>query len=314
MAVVTRRTGLRADVIRAWERRHHAVQPRRSEGNRRLYSDDDIRRLSLLRRAVDAGWQISHVAHLRNAEIEGLIGEKAEKPLPPPPVTSNPARIDHHLERCLALTAELDGEMLARQLETASVELSRVDLLDRLLVPMMKRIGQGCSDGSLRTAHEHLASVVMRSFLDGMRGAYPANDSDPGIIVTTPVFQHHELAALLVAATARSEGWRTTYLGPNLPAEEIAAAVRQRRASILALSITFPADDPQLGDELKRIGRLLDGEAKLIVGGRSARGYSAALNEIGAVRLNNLAELRRYLNEIRVHSQPSSGAGATRIR
>ena len=69
MAVVTRRTGLRADVIRAWERRHRAVQPRSSSGNRRLYTDDDIRRLGLIRRTVEAGWQIGQVAHLTNADL-----------------------------------------------------------------------------------------------------------------------------------------------------------------------------------------------------------------------------------------------------
>ena len=47
--VVSRRTGLSQDVIRVWERRYHAVTPERSPTNRRLYSDDDVRRLALLR-------------------------------------------------------------------------------------------------------------------------------------------------------------------------------------------------------------------------------------------------------------------------
>jgi DNA-binding transcriptional MerR regulator/methylmalonyl-CoA mutase cobalamin-binding subunit len=308
MAVVTRRTGLRADVIRAWERRHRAVQPRRTAGNRRLYTDDDIRRLSLIRTAVESGWQIGQVAHLSDAEIESMIGDLT------PPVAASPApttveseRIEYHLQHCLALVRELEGEKLGWQLDAASVELSRVDLIDRLIVPMMKRIGQECSSGTLRTANEHLASAVLRSFLDTMRGAYPATDRDPGIVVTTPGFQHHEIAAMLVAATARSEGWRTTYLGPNLPAEEIAAAVRQRKADMLALSVTFPSDDPVLRDEFRRLGRLLDNNVKLLVGGRSAHGYDDVLNEIDAVRLNDLAELRAYLKAIRLHPRPSAG-------
>ena len=303
MAVVTRRTGLRADVIRAWERRHRAVRPRRSSGNRRLYTDDDIRRLTLIRRTVDAGWQIGQVARLSDAELEGLIDDHAGEPLTPAPALSSPERLEHHLERCLAVVGALDGEMLAHQLESASVELSRVDLVERLLVPMMQRIGRGCSDGTLRTANEHLATAVLRSFLDTIRSAYPASDSDPGIVVTTPVFQHHELAALLVAVTARSEGWRTTYLGPNLPAEEIVAAVRQRGASTLALSITYPADDPSLDDELRKIGRLLADGAKLIVGGRSARGYAETLDEIGALYMSSLAEFRAHLKATRVYSR-----------
>jgi hypothetical protein len=72
-----------------------------------------------------------------------------------------------------------------------------------------------------------------------------------------------------------------------------------------ALSISFPADDPLLSDDLRRLGRLLDGSVKLIVGGRSAQGYAEALDEIGAARLNDLAELRAHLRAIRVHPRPS---------
>jgi len=52
----------------------------------------------------------------------------------------------------------------------------------------------------------------------------------------------------------------------------------------------------------------------LIVGGRSARGYADAIHEIGAVRLNNLAELRRFLNETRVHSRPPTDPRALRLQ
>ena len=62
MRVVTRRTGLSADLLRAWERRHEVVKPSRSMGGRRLYSDDDIERLRLLYRATLAGRSIGQVA------------------------------------------------------------------------------------------------------------------------------------------------------------------------------------------------------------------------------------------------------------
>jgi methanogenic corrinoid protein MtbC1 len=50
------------------------------------------------------------------------------------------------------------------------------------------------------------------------------NESAPKILVTTPQGQLHELGALIVSAVASTEGWNVTYLGPNLPAEEIVGA------------------------------------------------------------------------------------------
>jgi DNA-binding transcriptional MerR regulator len=80
MVVVTRRTGLRADVIRAWERRHRAVQPRRGSGSRRLYTDEEIRRLDLIRRTVESGWQIGQVAHLSNADLREYLSASRLRP------------------------------------------------------------------------------------------------------------------------------------------------------------------------------------------------------------------------------------------
>ena len=49
--IVSRRTGLSTDVIRAWERRYKAVKPIRSSNGRRLYSDNDVKKLMLLQKS-----------------------------------------------------------------------------------------------------------------------------------------------------------------------------------------------------------------------------------------------------------------------
>ncbi len=297
MAVVSRRTGLRPDVIRAWERRHRAVEPSRSGGNRRLYSEEDVQRLLLLRQAIDAGWQIGQVAPLRAEEIRALLGAESRAPR----TRSAPpgARREELLALCMEDTSRLDGAQLQAHLEEAAAELGRIDLLDGLVAPLVRQVGDGCATGALRIAQEHLASAVLVRFLESLQGAYRAAESAPGLLVTTPVFQHHEIGALLAAATARIEGWRTTYLGPNLPAEEIAAAARLRQVRAVALSITLPGDEPALATELRRLGRLLQGRADLLVGGAAAPKYQPVLDEIGARRLDDLAALRSYLQTAR---------------
>lgn len=300
MAVVARRTGLSADVIRAWERRHHAVEPARTPGNQRLYSERDVARLTLIRRALEAGWQIGHVASLRDERIRALLRRATAHPPAaasrPDPARRRPGEL---LALCLEDIARLDATRLRSHLDEAAVELGRIETLDRLLVPLVHRVGDECSSGKLRIASEHLASAVVGRFLDSLQAASPAGEGAPGLVVTTPAFQQHELGALLVAATGRMEGWRTDYLGPNLPAEEIAAAARMRRAKAVALSIAYPADDPALRAELRRLGRQLRRSAELVVGGAAARSYQTVLDAIGARRLDDLAGLRAYLRAAR---------------
>lgn len=309
IGVAARRTGLKPDLIRAWERRYGAVEPGRSDTRRRFYSDEDIARLLLLRRVVGTGRGISQVAGLSNEELEALI-EHEPQAAPAPPVLPSPGGdnpddlAEAFLSRCVVAAQHLDVRGLEMQLERASVAFSRTNLIEKLLVPLMHRIGDLWHQGALRPIHEHMASAVVRSFLGGLHGAYRPEITAPQLVVTTPARQHHELGALIAAATAAGEGWQVTYLGPELPPEEIAAAALQKGARAVALSITYPPDDPILMDDLRRLRRLLGPDTALLVGGRAAAGYAHTLNEIGAHRVDDLTSLRRELQLLRSMALP----------
>jgi methylmalonyl-CoA mutase cobalamin-binding subunit len=132
-----------------------------------------------------------------------------------------------------------------------------------------------------------------------MYRAYDIPVTAPHLLATTPPRQRHELGALIVAAVAAGEGWRVTYLGPDLPPEEIAAAAREKGARVVALSLVYPPDDPLLGDDLRRLRRLLPAATALIAGGRASPAYGAVLDEIGMVRADDLPSLRRELERLR---------------
>ena len=55
-------TGLTDHTIRVWERRYSAVVAGRTDTGRRLYSEDDVEKLTLLKRLTDQGIGISQVA------------------------------------------------------------------------------------------------------------------------------------------------------------------------------------------------------------------------------------------------------------
>ena len=64
VGAVAQLVGLSPNTIRTWERRHGVVQPERSEGGGRLYSDADVERLQLLKALVERGDAISALAPL----------------------------------------------------------------------------------------------------------------------------------------------------------------------------------------------------------------------------------------------------------
>ena len=300
--VVVRRTGLSPHVIRVWEKRYQAVEPMRTETNRRRYSDADIERLLLLQRATQTGRSIGQIAHLTTERLRDLVreDEAASQPSELAAVASESAEVSgSHLENCLEAIRQLDSAALEHALMQARVALSQPLFIERLVVPLMETVGELWRNGSLRIVHEHLASTVVRTLLGGLSTSATLSALAPKIVVTTPTGQLHEIGALIVASTAESDGWHVIYLGVNLPAEEIAAAVQYHGAKVVALSVVYPADDPRVADELLRLRRYLSHDIEILVGGRGSHGYQAVLNTIEATQIHDLATLRNHLETLR---------------
>ncbi|MCS6806868.1 MAG: MerR family transcriptional regulator [Acidobacteriota bacterium] len=307
--VVARRTGLTPHVIRMWEKRYSAVTPTRTATNRRLYSETDIERLLLLRHATEIGYSIGQVAQLSTQRLMTITAQAQAAAIVPAPDgsrssgTNNAAQSQEanpqvHLEKCLQAIRQLDAAELDAALRRAAVSLSRPVLLEQLVSPLMQTVGDLWREGQLRIVHEHVASSVVRAFLASLDGAFQVAETAPTLIVTTPSGQWHEIGALLAACAAAADGWRVVYLGPSLPAEEIAGAVERHHAKAVALSIVYPGDDPRLGLELQKLRRYLPTHT-ILVGGRVADQYIEFLDAINAVRLGDLSAFRTALQALR---------------
>jgi DNA-binding transcriptional MerR regulator/methylmalonyl-CoA mutase cobalamin-binding subunit len=255
---VAMRTGLSPHVLRIWERRHGAVTPRRSGANRRLYTAEEVARLILLKKAVDAGHAIGRIARLDDAVL---------------------AKLEQDLQR-------------------AAVGLSGPVLIGEVVLPLVERIGDLWQSGDLRIAQEHVATGEIRYFLSGLLHRQRVREGAPQLVVATPCGQAHELGALLVAVVAASLGWKVTYLGADLPAEEIAAVASSARAQGVALSLVYPAGDPAVAGELTRLRSFLPDSAAILLGGRAAAGYLHMIESSGFTRIESIAELPEILARI----------------
>jgi methanogenic corrinoid protein MtbC1 len=299
--VVVRRTGLSADVLRAWERRYGVIDPDRSASGRRLYSDDDIERLRLLRLATLGGRSIGSVSRLSTAELARLVrNDEAELTRVPtaeePPSDPDTAAL---LEACRRAVAELDAVGLQRALGRATVTLGAARLLDGLVVPLLSEIGERWSAGEISVAHEHMASAAVRQVLGGLLQAAPLDAGAPEALFGTPAGERHELGSLMAAATAAAAGWRVVYLGPDLPTDDLLVAVSRHRPRLLALSLMTDARSPDTVRALTDLRRRLPTDVALVVGGRGATQYDDTLASLDAVRVDGLAGFRLFLERAR---------------
>ncbi len=293
------RTGLTPHVLRVWEKRYGAVRPGRTDTNRRLYSDEELERLSLLRDITCGGHSISTVARLPLEKLRQLAAQARNNdsvtPHPPTHRLATPPLLDE----CIAAVHRLDSRALEKALARGAAELGAQGLLQRVIAPLTQTLGELWRKGTITAAHEHFASAVIRVFLGHTAQSFAGTDGAPVLVVATPSGQLHELGALLAAAAAANMGWRVIYIGASLPASEIAGAVRQNVARAVALSLVYPEDDPKLEGELVRLRELLGPEIPMLVGGRAMPAYRDALEKLHALQIRDLDHFCSSLDDLR---------------
>jgi len=299
LRVVTQRTGLTTHVVRVWEKRYGAVKPKRTATNRRLYSDAEIERLTLLRLATSAGHSIGGIANLPLARLQQLVAE-AEPAAWATRTAGKPVSLpEHFLESCLGAVKQMDVRGFEDALQRALIALGHQGLLRLVVAPLAQMIGERWRTGEVTAAHEHFLSSSLKVFLGQLANQFAPPENAPAIIVTTPAGQLHKLGALMVNSAAANLGWRTIYLGASLPAAEIAGAAMQNRVRAVALSIVYPEDDPALPQELKNLRRFLPQQIQILIGGRAASAYRKTLARIGAIQTEDLDEFCRQLDKLR---------------
>lgn len=163
--VVSRRTDLSADVLRAWERRYKAVQPARSTSGRRLYSDADISRLRWLKRATLSGRSIAQVAGLPDEKLRELVSSDSSanygRTATSPPLSD--ANAEEYVERALAAMGRHAASELHSTLLAASDALGPRTAVERVLLPCITSIARSWTDSDLGLAAHHISSGLTRS-------------------------------------------------------------------------------------------------------------------------------------------------------
>jgi methanogenic corrinoid protein MtbC1 len=295
---VARTLGLSPHVLRAWEKRYEAVQPGRSSKNRRLYSQEDISYLALLKAATDKGQSISSAVKL-DVHMLGRVAARRPSGLSdgtPENIKSVcAAEAASYVELGMDAVRRMDESRLENALQDSLVGLTRLQVMSSVVSPLMQKIGNEWAAGSLKIAKEHLASRVVEGFLWDMLRNVSRNEWAPSIVVATPAGQWCEFGAMMSAICAADCGWKPVYLGPNVPAEEIAAAVELKGADAVALSITCQTENGMLYREVSRLRDSMGEEIRIFIGGRAASTYRRAMDDAKAVGFESLTDFCDFL-------------------
>ena len=278
-----------------WERRYAAVQPSRDPAGQRVYTDADIERLILLRAATAAGRSIGQVARLSTEAITALVDDdraaRARSAAAPSPElasgsdaaraasasTADTARTVDIVDSALALARSLDEQALDAELRRAAAVLGISPFIEEVAAPLMRRVGDEWHAGRLSIAPEHLATSILHDILADAMRAVPAPPRALRVLIATPAGDRHAVGAALVGAQAAAEGMHVLYLGPDLPAHEIADAAVAAAVHVVALSVVYLDNPARVLGELRALRARLRPSVRIIAGGAGARPIASDL-------------------------------------
>jgi len=248
LSAVLKETGLKAELLRAWERRYNMPAPQRTSGGHRLYSDYDIAVIKWLHDRQKEGLSISSAVELwkemtQNGQHplqEYSPGSQLEKDT----LVESSRQIEilrqSWIKACLAFNPLEAGGVINRAFAIYPIEMVCTDLLQMGL----REIGDLWYQGKITVQQEHFASNLAVRRLETLIAASPNPNRNQTILLACPAGEWHTFPALTLNLFLRRKGFNVVYLGANTPLDQLeqtAAAVNPSAVVLAAQQLTSAA-------------------------------------------------------------------------
>lgn len=218
-------TGLAPARLRVWERRYDVVRPRRQANGYRAYTAEQVALLRAFARLVETGERIGDLVARPREEILSRVEARSPEASPQAALLDAVRGFDR--ERLEAL--------MAQQLALRGLKAFAQDVV----IPLAEAVGDMWALGKIPIAGEHMASEVVLHVLKG--GLRASRRTGPLMVAGCLPGERHEWGVLATLAILQEEGWRSHYLGPDLPVEEVVEAAWKLTPTAVGLSSTSPS-------------------------------------------------------------------------
>lgn len=266
IAAVERDTGLSKDTLRVWERRYGFPLPGRDAVGERIYTLEQVEKLRIVKRLLDAGHRPGRVVPLPAQQLQELARQTVDQPQRAPPAwAEGAAEVRAHLALIRSHDVPALRSALTRQLSRLGVGRFVTDVV----APLNTAVGDAWLRGQMEVFEEHFYTealqVVLRQAIAGI--PEPAAPGSTRVLLGTLPGEPHGLGLLMAEAVLSLEGCRCLSLGVMTPVWDIVRAAKACRTDIVALSFTGCMNPNQVVDGLAELRLKLPPTMGLWAGG-----------------------------------------------
>jgi DNA-binding transcriptional MerR regulator len=233
VATVARRLGVSPTTLRTWDRRHGLGPSEHQAGTHRRYSVTDVARLELMRRLTMEGVSASEAARIALATAEDelpLVSLEAATERGPSarPTVVPLARAEDKVRGLVKAADGLDSHAVSLIIRESLDRRGVIATWDGLIVPALATIGQRWAKTGQGVDVEHLASECVLGVLRHHVQRYTATPLNTRpILLACAEEEQHSLPLQAVAAALAERHVATRVLGPRVPTDALASAIRR---------------------------------------------------------------------------------------
>lgn len=232
-------SGIKSHTIRIWEQRYNALQPNRSEGNTRYYSNQQLKRLLNIVSLMGNEYKISELCSMTDEVLAKIINGHFKK-------KSSPyLAIEYSASQLIAAGMDLDEKYFDKVFSKCVSRYGIKNTYVKVISPMLARIGLMWTTGEMPPAQEHFISNLIRQKLFAAIDSLPSPKSlKNGWLLFLPENEFHEIGLLFSNYLIRSSGASVFYLGANTPLDTLANVAKDISPSHMLFFLVHN-DDPK---------------------------------------------------------------------
>jgi len=269
IGALSRATGIPIETLRTWERRYGFPVPERKPSGHRVYSLSSVPRLRRIADALGRGHRAAEVVSASEIDLTQLLeATPSRAPRPQSEALAPEASWDPAI--LLGAAEHFDSASLTHRLMTDWTLLGPMEFLRDRVVPLIRAVGDAWEAGRLDIRHEHFLSERVGDLLRTLRLRFEERASGPLVVLATLPGEVHGLGLQMAALLLATAGWRTLYLGTDVPVPEIATLAKDMSARAVAISVSAARGGRASTLHLGRLRALLPRRVVLVVGGDGA--------------------------------------------
>lgn len=276
-------SGIKAHTIRIWEKRHKIIEPSRTATNIRYYSDLDLKKIINVSLLNTYGIKISKIADMSAEDLNKKVLELSE--------LQNDKAV--HIDQMVVAMIDMEEELFEKILNNLILRYSFEKTITEIIYPFLEKIGILWQTENITPAHEHfISNLIRQKIIVAIDGLPIPPKTAKKILIFLPEGEMHELGLLFYHFLIRKSGYRTYYLGQNVPHEDLINVYKVHQPHFMLTSIISSLSVP-IEQYFQRLSKEF-GHTKILVSGHQVQKFNGA--RVGNIQTFSTAmELSKYL-------------------